>query len=143
MSLCLAAAGLAVQVAASQFSLSWTHTIEKTAWEEDWRIEQGLLVLEQARVQGSGAGMEPPPEARVESGFYVWEPATPPMEQLILRRAGEAGDWRLCAAGRCASMAEWLGGEGDPVRLRSCADDPPQNSAATSARPGQLPSAAP
>ena len=120
MSLCIAAAGLAVQIAASTFALAWTHTIEKTVWEEDWRIEGDRLVLDEARIQGSGAGMEPPPEAKLEDGFYGWRPNVPPVPEIVLRRAPQAGDWRLCAAGRCATLAEWLGGEADPVALRPC-----------------------
>ena len=48
MSLCLAAAGLAVEIAASAFTLSWTHTVERIIWQEDWRIEAGGLVLDEA-----------------------------------------------------------------------------------------------
>ena len=120
MSVCLAAAGLSVQIAASSFTLAWTHTIEKTRWEEDWRVEGGRLVITTARVQGSGAGMEPPPGARLQEGFYVWEPRLPPQPEIVLRRASQAGDWRLCAADRCATLHDWLGGDGDPVRLRPC-----------------------
>ena len=72
MSLCLAAAGLAVAIEASSFSLSWTHTIEKTEWQEDWRIEGDLLVMVEARIKGAGAGMEPPRGAVLKDGFYVF-----------------------------------------------------------------------
>ena len=116
MSLCLAAAGLTVQIAASSFSLAWTHTIEKTEWREDWRVEGSRLHLVKAAVKGSGAGMEPPPEARLEDGFYVWAPGIM-REEIVLRRDPHAGDWRLCAAKRCAPLAEWLGRNADPVRL--------------------------
>jgi hypothetical protein len=123
MSLCLAAAGITVQIAASSFTLAWTHTVERTAWEEDWRIAGGDLVLAEARVRGSGAGMEPPPQARLENGFYAWMPSAAPLEELVLRRAPQAGDWRLCAAGQCATIREWLGGEADPVRLFAAAGE--------------------
>ena len=117
MSLCLAAAGIAVEIAASAFTLSWTHTIERTAWEEHWRVEPDGLVLDEARVKGSGAGMEPPEGAMPKDGFYTWRPDLPAQQDIVLRRAPEAGDWRLCAAGRCASLGEWLGKEADPVRI--------------------------
>ena len=117
MSLCLAGAGLAIHIAASAFTLSWTHTVEKTVWEEAWRVAGDRLLLVEARVQGSGAGMEPPPDARLEGSFYVWQPRTPPVPEILLRRAAQAGDWRLCAAGRCAAVARWLGRDADPVRL--------------------------
>jgi hypothetical protein len=123
VSFCLAAGAVAVRIAAASFSLAWTHTVEKTAWAEDWRVEGDRLVLVRARVQGSGAGMEPPPEARLENGFYVWEPDVPPLPEILLRRADQAGDWRLCAVGRCSTLGEWLGGEGEePVRLRPCSE---------------------
>ena len=122
MSFCLAAAGLAVQIAAPAFTLVWTHTVEKSRWEEDWRIAGNQLLLVRARVQGSGAGMEPAPDARLDGSFYVWEPTTPPIPELVLRRAAQAGDWQLCAAGRCASLSDWLGRDADPVRVAPAED---------------------
>jgi hypothetical protein len=114
--LCIAAAGVAIHVAASAFSLSWTHTIEKTLWHEEWRVEDDRLLLARARIEGSGAGMEPPPEAQREDGFYVWEPGIARSE-IVLRREPHAGDWRVCAAERCAALGEWLGSEAEPVTL--------------------------
>ncbi|MGO4839058.1 DUF1850 domain-containing protein, partial [Rhizobiaceae sp. 2RAB30] len=38
MSLCVVAAGKTTVLAASLFTLSWTHSVEKTRWEEDWRV---------------------------------------------------------------------------------------------------------
>ena len=117
MSLCVAAAGLAVEIAAAAFTLSWTHTVEKIVWQEDWRVEAGGLVLDEARAKGSGAGMEPPQGATLRDGFYVWRPDPPAQTELVLRRAAEAGDWQLCAAGRCAALGDWLGSNADPVRV--------------------------
>jgi hypothetical protein len=37
------------------------------------RHAQGLELV-QARVKGSGAGMEPPPEARLVDGWFQWQP---------------------------------------------------------------------
>ena len=116
MSFCLATAGLAVEIAASTFTLSWTHTVEKTLWQEHWRVEADRLVLEEARIEGSGAGMEPPPEARLVDGSYVWSPNRAETA-IVLRRDPHAGDWRLCAAGRCDKLGEWLGADADPVKL--------------------------
>jgi hypothetical protein len=117
MSLCLAAPGVAVAIATSSFTLAWTHTIERTLWQERWRVESDRLVLVEARVKGSGAGMEPPPEARLLGGFYVWEPHAE-RRSIELRRDPRAGDWRLCAAGRCADLGDWLRSDADPVTLR-------------------------
>lgn len=117
MSLCLAGAGLAITIATQSFTLAWTHTIEKTEWQEDWRIEGDRLALVEARIKGSGAGMEPPENAVLKEGFYIFHPRVPPLPEIVLRRAPQAGDWRLCAAGRCATIGEWLGGDADPVVL--------------------------
>lgn len=126
MSFCLAGAGVAVHVAASSFSLSWTHTIEKTEWRETWRVEGDRLVLAEARIKGSGAGMEPPPEARLVGGAYVWEPNIA-LRSIVLRRNPGAGDWTLCANNRCDKLGDWLERDVEPVTLsagtdRTCAE---------------------
>jgi hypothetical protein len=122
MSLCIAATGLAIEIAVSGFTLAWTHTVERTEWQEDWRIEGDRLVLAEARVQGSGAGMEPAADARLVGVFYTWRPDVPPLSEIVLRRTPKANDWRLCADNRCAALAEWLGGDAGLVRL-SAIDD--------------------
>ena len=116
MSFWLAAAGIAVEIAASTFTLSWTHTVERTVWQEEWRVEADRLVLEEARIKGSGAGMDPPPDARLIDGVYVWRPNRQ-QPAIMLRRDPHAGDWRLCAAGRCDTLGKWLGVDADPVTL--------------------------
>ncbi|ODN68631.1 DUF1850 domain-containing protein [Methylobrevis pamukkalensis] len=123
--LCIAGAGVTVRIAATVFTLAWTHTIEKVPWEEDWRIEGHRLMLTQSRIKGSGAGMEPPPDARLEDGFYRWAPADPYRTEVILRRAPVeiAGDWRLCVDGACRRLGEIVPVEADPVRLSVCPDD--------------------
>lgn len=124
MSLCIVAAGAILSIAATDFSLSWTHTVEKTEWREEWHVAEGALVLQEAAVRGSGAGMEPPPGARLVDGFYRWKPEAAPVPTIVLRRAPEVGDWRLCADGRCASLGEWIGRDADPVTLLPCRDAP-------------------
>ncbi len=114
--LCLLGGGVVLRVAATAFTLSWTHTIEKTEWIEHWTVEPDRLVLTEAQVEGSGAGMEPPPEARLEGHFYVWEP-NQTRAKIVLRRDPHAGDWRLCAEGRCANLGDWLKVDADPVTL--------------------------
>jgi hypothetical protein len=60
--------------------------------------------------------MEPPPEARLENGYYVWNPGIV-RDEILLRREPHAGDWTLCAGGRCATIGDWLGRDADPVHL--------------------------
>jgi hypothetical protein len=91
------------------FTLVWTHSIEKVDWQEDWRVTPKGLELVQARVKGSGAGMEPPPEARLVDGWFQWGPARAPMPQVVLGNSGAAGEWRLCSDGRCRTLSEIFG----------------------------------
>ena len=60
MSLCLASAGIVKVLSIAAFTLAWTHSIEKSAWQEDWLVTPAGLTLQRARVKGTGAGMEPP-----------------------------------------------------------------------------------
>jgi hypothetical protein len=75
LSLCLASAGVVKTLSIAAFTLVWTHSIEKVEWQEDWRLTPQGLELVQARVKGSGAGMEPPADARLVDGWFQWRPA--------------------------------------------------------------------
>lgn len=122
-SLCLALAGSAAVLAAlpvERFTLSWTHSVERTEWREDWRIVDGRLVVETARVRGGGAGVEPPPEARVEEGWIVWHPALPPQARVVLAASAHTADHRLCAAGDCRPLHAWTGPTEAPIEMRPC-----------------------
>ena len=96
MSLCLASAGAVKTLSIAAFTLVWTHSIEKIDWQEDWRITPGGLELVQARIKGFGAGMEPPPEARLVDGWFQWRPERPAMPEVVLGNSAAAGEWRLC-----------------------------------------------
>ena len=109
MSLCLASAGVAKALSIAAFTLVWTHSIEKVDWQEDWRVTEAGLELVQARVKGSGAGMEPPPEARLVDGWFTWQPARAAMAEVALGNSGAAGEWRLCADGQCRTLSDILG----------------------------------
>ena len=91
------------------FTLAWTHSVEKTAWQEDWRITSRGLELTAARVKGSGAGMEPPPDARLVGGWFQWQPKPAPMPEVALANSGAAGEWRLCHAGHCRTLSAIFG----------------------------------
>lgn len=117
MSACLLVAGKPLALATSLFTLGWTHSIEKTGWRELWRVERGTLVLVEARVRGSGAGMEPGEGARLQRGWWVWAPGTR-HASLTLAASGATGQgWRLCAGGRCRTLAARAG---EPVELAPC-----------------------
>jgi hypothetical protein len=108
LSLCLASAGVVKALSVAAFTLAWTHSIEKVEWQEDWRITSKGLELVEARVKGSGAGMEPPAEARLAGGWFRWKPARPVMPEVTLGNSGAAGEWRLCVDGKCQTLSEIL-----------------------------------
>ncbi|WP_332688855.1 DUF1850 domain-containing protein [Bosea sp. (in: a-proteobacteria)] len=120
MSLCLAAGALLVPLGASEITLGWRHSVEKTLWEEVWRESPDGLVLAEARVQGSGAGMDPPEGAKLVDGFWRWRPQLPALREVVMRRSGATADWRVCVESSCRSMGELVPAEADPVVLKPC-----------------------
>ena len=109
LSLCLASAGAIKTLALAAFTLVWTHSIEKVDWQEDWRVTPLGLELTQARVKGSGAGMEPPSDARLIDGWFQWVPQRAAMPEVVLGNSGAAGEWRLCVDGNCRTLSEIFG----------------------------------
>lgn len=138
LGVCLALAALAptapaadsaiaqVFVPGTHFTLSWMHSIEKVRWEEDYVVRVPtlgqVLRLEavQARVHGSAAGMEPPPDAVLRNGWYAYTPSIPFAELLPLTRSEFTADFTLCADGECHLMAHWLPSDGGVTNLTPC-----------------------
>jgi hypothetical protein len=120
MNLCLLAGALTIPLMTGQATLAWTHSVEKQVWEEDWRASPEGLVIDEARVTGSGAGMEAGMGARLENGVWRWKPALPPVPSVTMRRSGATADYRLCRAGRCQPLADLVPKDADPVTLKAC-----------------------
>lgn len=122
MPLCLSAGAAATVLALHSFTLAWTHSIEKIRWEEDWRLEGGKLHLVAARIRGSGAGMEPPPEAVLHHGIWHYRPAIPPLAELLLAHSSAVADYELCSEASCRALGEHLPepAEQAPFRLTAC-----------------------
>lgn len=127
-----ASAGPAVFVPVRSFTLAWTHSIEKVRWEEDYVVRPGTApgatpVLEAvaARVHGSGAGMEPPPDARLRHGWYEYTPTLRYPAELRLTRSGFTADYDWCMGGRCRSMGDLLPSNGGVTLLTACQSTPP------------------
>jgi hypothetical protein len=123
--ICLVAGAKIAPLLAGAITLAWTHSVEKTLWEEDWRAGPAGLELVEARVQGSGAGMEPPPEARLVNGSWRWRPSLAPQRQIVMRRSGATADWRICIAGQCLDMNSYVPADSDPVIMQVCGATPP------------------
>lgn len=121
MPLCLTAGAVAAVLTVESFTLAWSHSIEKIRWEEDWRIEAGRLVIVEARVRGTGAGMEPPAGAVLENGVWRYVPRLDPLPRLRLAHSIFTAGYELCVDRRCRPLAELAGSaENEPVELFAC-----------------------
>ena len=123
--ICVGEGAAALVIAANTFTLSWTHSVERTEWRERWTVEDGALRLVAASVAGSGAGIDPPEGAVLRDGAYHWRPDLPAVPSLALAASGATGGgWTLCpAGGECREIGAHAGG---PVIVRAC-DAPTAN----------------
>ena len=118
VSLCMLAGGETITLAVAAFTLSWSHSVEKTRWEEDWRITPAGLEIAEARIRGSGAGMEPPDGSVLRDGWWRYVPDLSPLPEIVLAASGATeGGWLICARSRCTELGSAAEG---PVRLKPC-----------------------
>ena len=100
----LIAGTLEVPLPTSALTLGWMHTVEKTPWEEDYRIVQGALILEEARVKGSGAGMDPPAGAKWAGGWWRYTPSLGPLREVTPANSAYAPGYTICWDGACRKL---------------------------------------
>jgi hypothetical protein len=94
----------AVLLPTDTITLSWTHTVEGTPWEEDYAIRDGSLVLMEARVKRSGAGMEAPDGSVWAAGWWHYMPALAPLREVVLANSPFASGYKVCWAGQCHTL---------------------------------------
>ena len=111
-------------IATTQFTLRWQHSIEKIAWEEDYVVAGGWLLLSGARIQGSGAGMEPPPDAVLQGGFWHYRVPDPWRRSLVLARSEFVRDYELCVHDHCQPLSHWITVSAGTTTLQACAAQP-------------------
>lgn len=117
MSLCILAGGKLLALAATTFTLTWIHSVEKTEWFEAWQVVNGDLKVVEARVEGSGAGMDPPEGAVLTQKGWTYVPQVPPLDRLVLAASGAtASGWELCTRTGCLTLAVEAGA---PVEIWS------------------------
>jgi hypothetical protein len=85
-------------------TLRWRHSIEKIWWEEEYTAEPGGVRLRTARVRGSGAGMEPPPDAHFAHGVWVYRPNRL-LPKVVLTHSSFVAPYEWCDVGnRCRAL---------------------------------------
>ncbi len=116
---CLMVGAKVLALAGGTFTLSWIHSVERTGWQETYRVvPQGLKIVE-ARVEGSGAGMDPGPGAKLEGEWWVWVPKLPPVPELVLGDSGATvSPWTLCSGATCVKLGRK---PGPAIHVRPCA----------------------
>lgn len=98
---CLLLGATVLHLATPDFTLSWTHSIERVEWRETWEVAGQHLTLLESAVKGSGAGMEPGPAARLSDGWWV-SPGGLEVPALTLATSGATeGGWTICSGGTC------------------------------------------
>jgi hypothetical protein len=122
--LCIVIGTALVQVPAQRFTLRWQHTVEKVLWEEDYVVAGDWLFLVTARVRGSGAGMEPPPDAVKSGDAWQYRPPQRWHRAVTLARSDYGTDYELCVDGACRPLATWAPGPRAPTTLAACTDAP-------------------
>jgi hypothetical protein len=116
--LCVFFGAKMLKIAAAAFTLSWTHSVEKTVWQEDWIVEKGQLRIVEARIKGSGAGMEPPAGAILRDGWWHYTPKLAGQKRLNLASSrATVSAWTLCAKGECRQLG---GTAGSAIQLFAC-----------------------
>ncbi|KMK67104.1 DUF1850 domain-containing protein [Puniceibacterium sp. IMCC21224] len=101
MNTCLAVGAMLLHLSGPEFTLAWTHSVEKVEWQESWLISDTRLTLQSSRIKGSGAGMEPAPDAVLRDGWWVSN-STFTVSSLTLAASGRTvSPWTLCADGAC------------------------------------------
>jgi hypothetical protein len=121
MSVCFIAGGVAKALQVTAFTLAWTHSVQKTDWQEDWQASAAGLTLIEARIKSSAAGVDPPPDARLIDGWWRWKPAPVSRSEVVLAHSGAAGDWRICIGEVCTALHQTLGAEAvGPITMQPC-----------------------
>jgi len=111
-----------VTIPVEHFTLSWTHSIEKIRWEEDYELRSKGLLAVAARVRGNGAGMEVPEGAVLRDGVWHYVPAPVVLPVLRLARSRFVADYEICWDGRCQTFGQLVprAASSTPAEIRAC-----------------------
>ncbi len=126
VALCLVLGAKTVTLPTDHVTVAWHHSIEKTGWQEDYVIRGNRLVLTEARIQGTGARMEPPAGAVLRDGWFHYVPKLGPLPELRLTLSPYTADYRLCWNGQCRAVGRILDATAETavVVVGACAAGP-------------------
>ena len=115
----LVAGAVVATLPTTEFTIEWRHSVEKTRWEERYRVAGGQLMLTSASIEAMGAGMEPPRDARFADGRWTWQPMRP-IADLRLTRSPYVPDYTICWNGGCRPLSALVDEKFTTVSFRAC-----------------------
>jgi len=104
----------------ARVTLAWEHTVEKVRWEEDYVARGTALDLTQARIKGTGAGMEMPAGSILRDGTWHYRPALHVVDRVVLRNSRYPRGYEVCWQGHCKRLVELIGPRDDLLALVPC-----------------------
>ena len=117
MTSCLMLGATLLALSSPEFTLRSTHSVEKIDWVETWQITTPSLTLTRVAIKGSGAGMEPADDARLQGGWWVWNPGQTVPELHLAASGATASGWHFCTASGCQDLGT---DPGSPITLKPC-----------------------
>ncbi|MDD3343625.1 MAG: DUF1850 domain-containing protein [Sulfurospirillaceae bacterium] len=120
--LCLSAGAFTATLHIQAFTLAWMHSVEKIRWEEDWVIEGKNLHVIESRIQGTGAGMEPPLGSKLYGGYWHYTPSIKPLKSVSLMHSPYTKGYELCFKNTCQPLVHFLPNihETESITLTPC-----------------------
>jgi hypothetical protein len=102
-------------------TLSWMHSVEKVLWEEDYQLHGDKLILREARIRSSGAGMEAISGATWQNGYWRYAPNLGFLSSVRLANSEFVQGYALCWDEHCRPLDAFFS-RGSTVELtvRSC-----------------------
>lgn len=112
----LVAGATVVSLPTPTMTLTWTHTVEKTSWEEDYLASADGVAIVEARVEALGAGMEPPASAVRKGRWWSYHPALPNLPSVDLANSIFGGGYTVCWNSQCRQL-DTIMPRGEPVSI--------------------------
>lgn len=107
---------LAIELPVRTFTLKWVHSIERSGWEETWRVTADGFLPVSARIKTGGSGMEPPPSSNFLDGWYVYVPNIGPVLEIVIPDSDFTPPMQICVQDDCAPLSKAADRKPDDIR---------------------------